>query len=281
MLLLWFAALNDITLTTTAEQHVSLTEKSESKFGLSFKPLAVSAISGRVDADSVSAQSTADLAVGTLISGNAVAMQSGNDINIHGSQVVADSDIALNAARDINITAAINTYTDDTSHTHTQTGVLSGNNFLGATWGVGKLTQNQNVVSTEAAGSLVGSIDGRVDITAGRDANIVGSELFSQNGMSIDAQNINIAAAENTTTVHYDQTYKQVGVTVALQSPAASAAMGAYTAAQGAARNTGTGSDARLAGLYTAQLGQDGLRNRQGNRTPCDNRPVESRAPRT
>jgi filamentous hemagglutinin len=209
------AAENDITLATINENHTSAHEVTESKFNLSFKPLAVSAISGRVDKDTAANQSAAVNAIGTVVSGNAVAMQSGNDLAIHGSQVVADNDITLNAARDLSITAAANTYTDDSTHTHTQTGVLSGNNFLGATWGVGKLTQNQNTAATEAAGSLVGSINGRVDITAGRDANIVGSDLFSTTGLSVDAQNINIAAAHNPTTVHYDHTYKQVGVTVA------------------------------------------------------------------
>jgi filamentous hemagglutinin len=240
------AAAGDLTLTTLDEHHESLHVVTEKKFSLTSNLAqgVFAAQEGRKTTDGAAA----GLAIGTLVSADSVSMQSGRDLALHGSQIVADQDIALRAGRDLAITAATNTYAEEHSLAKSTAGMIS-NNAFSLTFGVKKETTELAVVSTEAAGSLIGSTAGRVDLYAGRDATIIGSDLFSQNGLSISAENISLLAAQNTTTTDYRQTFSQSGVTVQIKSSIIDAGLQIYDSAK---RGTEVRDD-RLKGLYAAK----------------------------
>lgn len=242
------AATNDITLTTLSERHEAFDEVSTTRRKITYKPLAAAAVSHKTIKTTQTDHSDTDLAVGTVVSADSVAMQAGRDINVHGSQVVADNDISLRAERDLNITAATNTYEDDHHTKQVTTGIVD-TNALSVTAGVRIQKKEVENIATEAAGSLIGSTNGVLDLYAGRDATIIGSELWSQKGLTIDAENIGILAAENQYTSTYKETFFQSGVTVAFKSNITDMAMGLY---QTAKRGTEVKDD-RLKGLYAAK----------------------------
>src|SRR5688572_29124081 len=97
-------------------------------------------------------------------------------------------------------------------------------------------------------GTLIGSSEGRVDIVAGKDVTITGSDVLSNTGTLISGENVTIQHAENTLDVTQGQYAKQGGLNVSLKGGVADAAMTVYDSAKRADEVQ----DDRLKGLYAA-----------------------------
>ncbi len=118
-------------------------------------------------------------AVGSLVSGNSVDVQAGQDGLIRGSSLVSTADITVSAGRDLQIDAAQNTFTRNELHkekSHDFTGVLTGNSL-----GIDDMTGNQHLCigrqnhtgqspETTLTGSTLGSSAGNVSLSAGLSA---------------------------------------------------------------------------------------------------------------
>jgi filamentous hemagglutinin len=102
-------------------------------------------------------------------------------------------------------------------------------------------------------GSLVGSTDGAVTLSAGNDVHITGSDVLSQTGTAIVGKNVTIDAAVGSTDTDQKQTLHTGGIHVGISGGAVSAAQGVYGAAQGVSHS----SDNRLKALYAMQAAQD------------------------
>ncbi|QHI99285.1 filamentous hemagglutinin N-terminal domain-containing protein [Xylophilus rhododendri] len=206
-----------------------------------------------------------------------LAVQAGRDIAIAGSQVVADSATQLTAGRDIVISAQTQTSSETHDRAQTRSGLM-GSGGIGVT--VGQRAQNESTTSTAttAAASTVGSINGNIAITAGNQYRQIGSDVVAPTGdIAIQARDVQIVEARETTQTHSEQHLRQSGLTLAVTSPviaalqsaaatveavgqtqsgrmqalgAASAAMQAGTAAQGLAAmgNAANPADAAKAG---------------------------------
>ena len=242
------AATNDITLTTTTEHHETLTESSR-------KRSSVTSTKTKVTRD----HTIYDAEIGAVLSGDTVAVQSGRDINVQGSSVVADNDILLKAANDINITAATENYSSEHYSKTTKSGILGGG-LTSISVGSQSLAIGDTSEGTLAKSALVGSSEGRVNLIAGNDANIVGSNLVSQAGIGIDAANINITAAAQTDTSTYTEQYRQSGVSLAIRGgPVESLYL-----AQGKNMQGGEESDARMDNIQGYMKANGWLMNSDG-----------------
>lgn len=99
-----------------------------------------------------------------------------------------------------------------------------GGGGVGFTLGTRQTETTADIAETTHIGSLIGSLEGRVDIAAGGDVTITGSEVISQDGIGISGQNVTIQAAENTTAITETQrSAATAGWTTAPPRPAAAA----------------------------------------------------------
>ncbi|UOK38523.1 hemagglutinin repeat-containing protein [Pseudomonas palleroniana] len=146
-------------------------------------------------------------AVGSMVSGDTVTVASGQDVKVTGSSLVSTGDLAVQAGRDLTIDAAQNTFSRTDMHKEKNrdlTGVLTGNKL-----GLDDATGNQHLYinsqkhngtanETTLTGSTVGSSAGNVNLVAGRELNVIASDLVSTKDMSLNGSNVSIAAGTET-----------------------------------------------------------------------------------
>lgn len=200
----------------------------------------------------------------TTLSGRSINAIAAGDITVQGSAVVADKDIQLNAGRDLNITASTNTHAEDHYQQKTKSGAF-GSGGAGVT--IGKRTQStgQQTTRTTSSASTVGSLDGNIDLQAGRTYTQTGSGVIAlgQNNtnpphqnqttgdITITAKQVGITEARETSRTVIETQFKQTGITVAVSAPIITAAQTVEQMAQ-AAGNT---SDPRMKALAAASAG--------------------------
>src|SRR5690606_27863168 len=118
-------------------------------------------------------------AIGTVISGETVQIAAGRDITTQAAQIVGSGDVLLAAGRDIDIGVGENTHTETHARTVKKSGVF-GSGGVGFTLGKQQVDTTADLEEVTHSGSLIGSLDGRVDIVAGGDVTVTGSEVISQ-----------------------------------------------------------------------------------------------------
>ena len=186
------------------------------------------------------------------ISGDKVNIGSGQDLNITASNVVAEQDVRLNAAGDVNISAAQDTYYDVYNKSEKTTGIFGGGG-LGFT--IGSKEQKDKYTSTAQAqtGSTIGSVQGNVDINSGKDVNIRASDVMSSKDINISGQSVNIVDANERYTNTESHEFKQTGLTVSLGGGVIDAVNKVVAPLQRA----GEVSDERLKAVYAAKAAQE------------------------
>jgi len=190
--------------------------------------------------------------VGSYVAGVQVNINSGEDINVIGSDLDAQGSIILDAGNDVNILSSEEALTTSTRNSFTQDGLTmtfshnvgqavdaignlgSGDNAVSDASGVmeamdsmdsvapsasiflGQTTtsQTESNTSTFARGSNLNAGDDVV-INAGNNATISGSQVNADRNIQVDANDITISAAENTTQLNSVHNYDQVGLTLA------------------------------------------------------------------
>ncbi|ANI61886.1 two-partner secretion domain-containing protein [Pseudomonas sp. GR 6-02] len=164
---------------------------------------------------------TQTTAVGSLISGNTVAVSAKRDVDITGSAVVSTEDLTVRAGRDLTINAAENTFTRTEVHKEKNrdfSGVLTANNL-----GVDDITGNQHLSiggqkhngtmsQTTLTGSTIGSSAGNVSLVAGGDLDVIASDLFSIKNMTLMGSNVTIAAGMESSSQNITDKSNNLGV---------------------------------------------------------------------
>ncbi|HET7329512.1 hemagglutinin repeat-containing protein [Dyella sp.] len=187
------------------------------------------------------------LAVGTVLSGNTVTVAAGHDITTQAAQIVATNDVVMAAGNNLALGTATSTHSEQHDRTTKTSGVFtSGLNLM---IGSSKESQSYSATDTTPQGSVVGSLNGGVTLTAGNNVHITGSDVLSNTGTAIVGKNVTIDAAVGTqdTTQSYKQ--QQAGLTLGLGGAVANAVNSAYASAERGSQV----SDDRLKALYAAQ----------------------------
>ncbi|AMP12003.1 hemagluttinin repeat family protein [Collimonas arenae] len=141
-------------------------------------------------------------AIGSSFTGDGIAIQSGRDTTVQGSQVIAKSDLNINAGRDLNIVSAQQTSQQSFSAEEKKSG-FSGSVLTGVSFGSNAQDQHQNGTSVNQIGSDVSGAN--VHTSSGRDTTITASAVTADQNIGINAgRNINVLAAANTQTSQSD-----------------------------------------------------------------------------
>ncbi|AMP13637.1 hemagluttinin repeat family protein [Collimonas pratensis] len=141
-------------------------------------------------------------AIGSSFTGDGIAIQSGRDTTVQGSQVIAKSDLNINAGRDLNIVSAQQTSQQSFSAEEKKSG-FSGSVLTGVSFGSNAQDQHQNGTSVNQIGSDISGAN--VNTSSGRDTTITASAVTADQNIGINAgRNINVFAAANTQTSQSD-----------------------------------------------------------------------------
>ncbi|QRX81631.1 hemagglutinin repeat-containing protein [Glaciimonas sp. PAMC28666] len=137
-------------------------------------------------------------AIGSRLTGNSIAIVSGRDTTIKGSQVTAQQALAINAGRDLNIFSARNTSAGSYQREETQSG-FSGGLLTGISYGNSAQAHRQGGTSVRQSGSEISGAN--VHLISGRDTTVRASAITADRDVGVFAgRNINIVTAANTET---------------------------------------------------------------------------------
>ncbi|WP_077898481.1 contact-dependent inhibition effector tRNA nuclease [Escherichia coli] len=193
---------------------------------------------------------------GSLLSGNRVTVNAGDNLTVEGSDVVADRDVSLAAGNHVDVLAATST---DTSwrFKETKKSGLMGTGGIGFTIGSSKTTHDRREAGTtqSQSASTIGSTAGNVSITAGKQAHISGSDVIANRDISITGDSVVVDPGHDRRTVDEKFEQKKSGLTVALSGTVGSAINNAATMA----RESKETSDSRLAALKGTQAVLSGV----------------------
>ncbi|EFI6552499.1 Contact-dependent inhibitor A, partial [Escherichia coli] len=193
---------------------------------------------------------------GSLLSGNRVTVNAGDNLTVEGSDVVADRDVSLAAGNHVDVLAATST---DTSwrFKETKKSGLMGTGGIGFTIGSSKTTHDRREAGTtqSQSASTIGSTAGNVSITAGKQAHISGSDVIANRDISITGDSVVVDPGHDRRTVDEKFEQKKSGLTVALSGTVGSAINNAVTSAQ----ETKESSDSRLKALQATKTALSGV----------------------
>ncbi|WP_081930513.1 hemagglutinin repeat-containing protein [Lysobacter antibioticus] len=134
--------------------------------------------------------------IGSSFSGDNVVMSAGNDLVVRGSEVSAVNQAVLSAGRDVRIESA-QEHSQSASFASSKSSGFKRNLTDGLTYSKSSRSEFEINRSTEQVGSSVNG--GNVSIDAGRDAQIIASNVIADRNVGITAgRNIDILAAQDT-----------------------------------------------------------------------------------
>ncbi|TSD79713.1 filamentous hemagglutinin N-terminal domain-containing protein [Pseudomonas sp. KBS0710] len=234
---------NDLALNAAQDSDYSYYRKTKTSKGL-----LSSSQKTRIDSSNQISQQ------GSSISADTVVVRAGRDIGTTASDVVSTNATSLIAGRNVVIDGATETFEQSHSSSTKKSGLMSSGG-IGVTLGSSS-NQNTFTSSTETTrASNIGSVLGSVDIQAGKDLTIRGSDVVAGKDISLVGQNVSILASENNNRSEQTSKSKTSGLTLALSGTVGSAVDSAYKTAK-QARNE---DDGRLSALQGVKAGLTGV----------------------
>ncbi|WP_232442202.1 hemagglutinin repeat-containing protein [Burkholderia ubonensis] len=227
-------AAGDVNVGAATETHEYSSHETHSRSGV----LSGTKIASGID-------QTTTISSGSTISADGVNIVSGKDINVAGSTIVGTNDVALNAARDVNIKTSQDTTQSSSYYQKQQSGLMTSG--LTVSFGNNKLATTDQASSVTNNASAVGSINGNLSISAGNTLHVTGSDLVAGKDLTGKAANVVIDSATDTGNRTHSQTTSSSGVTLGLSGSIGDAINGAYQQAQAAKSGAG---DSRATALH-------------------------------
>ncbi|SDC59812.1 hemagglutinin repeat-containing protein [Paraburkholderia lycopersici] len=188
-----------------------------------------------------------NIGVGSLVSGDTVNVQAGKDLTVQGSTVVGTNDVSLAAAGNVSITTSRDTQTRDSYYRQTHSGI--GTSGLSVTIGTQSASETGQSSSVVNNASTVGSINGDLTISAGKDLHVTGSDLVAGGDVTGTAQNVIIDAATDSYHQTQNQQTRSSGLSIGLSGSIGDAINGAYQQGQAIGSSAGSSND-RAAALH-------------------------------
>ncbi|MGA4303574.1 hemagglutinin repeat-containing protein, partial [Ralstonia nicotianae] len=239
----------NVTLNEGREEHDSYQAVSSKRGSL---------VNGSTTGTMQSAQ--ANIGMASTVSGDSVVVRAGKDLTIQGSNVVGTNDVTLGAGGSVKIAASENTERSQSDYSKREYGFLSGLTVLnqldgglqGYVIGTRTTTNTQQAAQVSHTGSMVGSINGNLNIASGNDLHVTGSTLHAGNDLALAGKTVKIDAVQDTATESEQQSFRQTAISSGLSNPVISAIQTARQMASAAKHVDG---DPRLMALAAVTTG--------------------------
>ena len=197
--------------------------------------------------------------LGSNFSADSLTLVAGRDLTISGSQAAATGNVTLAAGNNLNITDASARHEETHLREEKKSG-FSGTGGVGVSYGRQSVKTTDDAASLSSVGSLVGSTQGNVQLSAGNALTIKGSDVLAGKNLSLTGKEVSIQAAEHQSRQTHIVEQKQSGLTLALSGTVGSAVNTAVSGVNAASQaNSG-----RLAALEGMKAALDGVRAYQG-----------------
>jgi len=152
----------------------------------------------------------------SILSGQTITLNSGEDTTLRGAQLVADGDTQLTAGGDINVLAATETRHEERLYNEKKSGLFSSGSF-GVTVGTKRRNDTTTTDQVIQQTSTLGSLDGDVNINAGNDVTITASDLLARQGdIRIEGDNVSLNSADDKYLRRNEVKTQQSGLTLAI-----------------------------------------------------------------
>nr|WP_171971343.1 hemagglutinin repeat-containing protein [Serratia marcescens] len=242
-------AKQDVTLNTATERESTFSEERSQKKGFLKK-----SSSHSIANDATTREK------GSLLSGDRISVNAGNDLTVSGSAIAADRDVNLQAGHNVDIGAATETDTHYLLEKKKKSGLL-GSGGIGFT--IGKQSSKHEIdekgTTQSQSVSTVGSSQGSVNITAGNQLHIGGADLIANKDLALTGDSVTIDPGYDRRTRKETYEQKQSGLSVALSGTVGGALNTAVSSAQ-QARKEG---DGRLNALQNTKAALSGVQAAQ------------------
>ena len=198
----------------TAENNINIANETEYHERLHEEHNKVSGVlsSKTTDIYDYSKQNTV---VGSNVSAGELAISSKKDMNITGSNVVADNDVSVKTGGNLNIGSAEQTSESEYIKSVKKSGILSGGG-LGFTIGKEKQKDQYANQNAEQVGSTVGSVKGNVNLNADKAADVKGSTVVAGKDINITGENISIENSNSVYNAQEKHEFKRTGLSVSV-----------------------------------------------------------------
>ena len=247
------AATRDVVVTSVGQRQTLQAQESRSSRGF---------LSRTTTDEARSVEATVQ--VGSVVSGDSVTIAAGRDAAVRGSQVASTGDLAVQAARNVEIVSTESLFASSQSRSERRSGVLGGASAGVVGFTIGSQTQSTDVRESSVTNlqSVVGSSAGTVAIEAGETYRQRGADVIGTAGVDIRAADVTIEAAQDRYARDEQTRMKRSGLTVGVAGPVVSAAAGVREAVMRA----GDVEDDRLKAVLAvraARLGLNAVREAQ------------------
>ncbi|WP_424062884.1 hemagglutinin repeat-containing protein [Paraburkholderia sp.] len=160
----------------------------------------------------------ANIGVASTVSGDSVNISAGKDLSVKGATIAGTNDVNLAAGGNVTITTSQHTQTTSSYYQKHESGFGTGGG-IGISVGSQTQTNTANTSQVTNTGSTIGSLNGSLNIVAGNDLHVTGSDLIAAKNVTGTGANVTIDSA--TDTYHHDekQTVSKSGFTLAIKSP--------------------------------------------------------------
>ncbi|AEF47600.1 filamentous hemagglutinin family outer membrane protein [Serratia sp. AS12] len=199
---------------------------------------------------------------GSLLSGNNVSLNAGNDLKVQGSTVVGDGKVSLQAGNNVAIVAATEEQSSYRLNEKKTSGMFSGGG-IGVTFGStsSRHQLNEDGTTQSQSVSTIGSTGGDVNIIAGGKAHIGGADVIADKNLNVVAGDIRIDPGNDLLRRKERYEQKQSGLTVSVSSPITDTLLAINDSLK---RVEDTG-DGRLKALYAVQAVRAGWVNSEAS----------------
>lgn len=154
------------------------------------------------------------------IGGRDVRLQAGNDIRMTASNVVGDQNVHISAGNNLIVAPEITRHSRKEEYTIRKSGVLTGGGF-GITFGSQRRSdaydERHNLQSESR--STIGSLEGDVALTAGKQLAVNGTDLVAAGNMMLSGGKVDIDADTDHRYSKETHRFSQSGVTISVESP--------------------------------------------------------------
>ncbi len=193
------------------------------------------------------------------ITGGDITMNAANELTIIGSQVAASDELNLYAGGALTIESVEESHYSYNQKVTKKSGIMS-NGGIGATIGVMKEDNKQTNTEKSHLGSMVGSVNGNVNIKSDKDITIKGSDVVAGKDITMTGENIHIESQNNETRYHEHYKMQKTGLTLALSGTVNDI----YNAAK-TIKHAKDNSNGRIRDLESAKAAMTGVNALQDN----------------
>ncbi len=131
--------------------------------------------------------------VGSVISGETVAVLAGRDLTAQGSHLVAERDLSLDAQNDLRLLDAESRHSETRQHQEKKRGLSAGGGRLSL--GTQRAEDAAATQTRQSVISTIGSVSGNVSVSAGLDVMVQGVDFIAGGDLAISGRNVDMLAA--------------------------------------------------------------------------------------